>query len=60
VTAQGTALGWPVFAAEDTGEPALFDERLAWCLSAAGRARAAAELPVPSLATLVGELVGEG
>jgi hypothetical protein len=60
VTAQGTALGWPVFAAEDTGEPALFDERLAWCLSAAGRARAGAELPVPSLATLVGELVGEG
>jgi hypothetical protein len=59
VTAQGAALGWPVFAAEDTGDPALLGERLAWCLSAEGRARAAAELPVPSLATLVDELVGQ-
>ncbi|MGW4487339.1 polysaccharide pyruvyl transferase family protein [Amycolatopsis sp. NPDC004368] len=60
VTAQGRALGWPVAAAADAGDRTLLDDRLAWCLSSAGRARAAARAPAPesALADLVGELVG--
>ncbi|MEU4250432.1 polysaccharide pyruvyl transferase family protein [Amycolatopsis sp. NPDC026612] len=55
VTAQGKALGWPVVAAEDAGDPAVLDERLKWCRPA----------PVPppahppSLAAVVAELVGQ-
>ncbi|RSD21320.1 polysaccharide pyruvyl transferase family protein [Amycolatopsis eburnea] len=53
VTAQGAALGWPVLAAEDAGDRALLDARLAWCRSAA------VDPPVPSLAGFVEALVGE-
>jgi hypothetical protein len=61
VTAQGAALDWPVFAAEDSRDTALLDERLAWCLSPEGRARVGAERPTPepTLARLVSALVGE-
>jgi hypothetical protein len=60
VTAQGAALGWPVLPAEDAVDPALLAERLAWCLSAEGRSRAAARpaAPAATLARLVDELVG--
>ncbi|MEV6904984.1 polysaccharide pyruvyl transferase family protein [Amycolatopsis sp. NPDC051372] len=59
VTAQGRALDWPVVAASDAGDRALLDDRLAWCLSADGRARAAtgAGGPEPTLAGLIEELV---
>jgi hypothetical protein len=61
VTAQGTALGWPVAGAEDAADPAELGRRLAWCLSPEGRARASAELasPAPMLARLVAALAGE-
>ncbi|HWD02040.1 MAG TPA: hypothetical protein VG674_06255 [Amycolatopsis sp.] len=47
-----------VVASEDGAGPAVLDERLAWCLSAEGRSRAAADLPDPApvLAGLVDEL----
>lgn len=53
VTAQAKALGWPVLAAEDTGDPALLDARLKWCLTAA-----VPPPPAASLAGLVDELLG--
>ncbi|WP_439379530.1 polysaccharide pyruvyl transferase family protein [Amycolatopsis lexingtonensis] len=55
VTAQGAALDWPVVAAEDAGDRALLDARLAWCRSGG----AAVDPPVPSLAGFVEALVGE-
>jgi hypothetical protein len=54
VTAQGTALDWPVVAAEDVADTALLDARLKWCLRAPVRPPA----HPPSLAALVDELVG--
>ncbi|MGW3994253.1 polysaccharide pyruvyl transferase family protein [Amycolatopsis sp. NPDC004772] len=54
VTAQGTALDWPVVAASDVTDPALLDARLKWCLSAKVRPPA----HPASLAALVDELVG--
>jgi hypothetical protein len=43
VTAQASAWQWPsILAAEDTAEPRLLDAQWDWCLSAAGRAAAAA------------------
>ncbi|MGW4065219.1 polysaccharide pyruvyl transferase family protein [Amycolatopsis sp. NPDC004747] len=54
VTAQGKALGWPVVAAEDAGDPAVLDSRLEWCRSP----EATADPPVPTLAGLVEALVG--
>jgi hypothetical protein len=57
VSAQAAALDWPVVTAEAAGEAALLDARLKWCLSADGRG--AVDPPVPSLAGLVDELVGQ-
>lgn len=54
VTAQGTALDWPVVAASDVTDTALLDARLKWCLAAPVRPPA----HPPSLAALVAELVG--
>ncbi|MDT7802091.1 MAG: hypothetical protein QOI78_5524 [Actinomycetota bacterium] len=60
VTAQGRALGRPVLAAEDAGDAAKLDARLAECLSAEGRERAREDRPSPGSlsADLVRELVG--
>ncbi|MEU4674025.1 polysaccharide pyruvyl transferase family protein [Amycolatopsis sp. NPDC023774] len=60
VTVQGHVLGWPVVSASGAGDRALLDDRLAWCLSPRGRARAVTGVPGPesTLAGLVGELVG--